>query len=197
MISDDVLEVWFEGVDGDAVPPATEKRWFARDETFDAMLRARFGGALESAARGELGAWCATPRGALAFIVLCDQLSRNCHRGSALAFSWDALALNTALAGIARGDHRTLPTQLRLFFLMPLMHSESLAIHDLMVAELATVIEDAPPAALDRARQTLEYEHKHRVIVARFGRYPHRNEALGRASTPEEIAFLREPGSSF
>ena len=80
---------------------------------------------------------------------------------------------------------------------MPLMHSESLEIHDVMERELMRTMDDAAPGGVDRARQTLDYERRHRVIVERFGRYPHRNDALGRASTPEEIAFLREPGSSF
>lgn len=197
-----VLDVWFEGALGDALDPQgpVAQRWFARDEAFDAMLRERFGGELQRAERGELGEWCASPRGALAFIVLCDQLSRNCFRGSPQSFARDPLALHTTLTGIARGDHLELTIPERLFFLMPLMHSESLAIHDIAEREFRAVVdaaEKSSPGHLDWARGALDYEHKHRVIIEKWGRYPHRNAVLGRASTDAELEFLKQPGSSF
>jgi uncharacterized protein (DUF924 family) len=194
---DEILAVWFEGVTDTAVPEATVKRWFSRDDAFDSSLRERFGSLFAAASRGELGEWCATPRGTLAFIVLCDQLSRNCFRNSPDAFSRDPLALHASLAGIARGDHLQLPVPQRLFFLMPLMHSESLAVHDIAVREFSAVVESAAPSVRPAAQNSLDFEHKHRVIIERFGRYPHRNAALGRASTPEEIEFLKQPGSGF
>ncbi len=192
-----VLDVWFEGATDAAIAPAVAKRWFSRDEAFDSALRERFAPDLARASRGELGGWCSTPRGALAFIILCDQFSRNCFRGSPDSFSRDALALHTTLAGLARDEHLGLTTAERLFFLMPLMHSESLAIHDVAVREFSRVVEEAPPGDVDRAKSSLDYEHKHRAIIERFGRYPHRNQVLGRPSTEAEIAFLEEPGSSF
>lgn len=196
----EVLDVWFEGVEGNSMSPAAGKRWFAKDEAFDAMLRGRFLPDLARASTGELGSWCATPEGALAFIVLCDQLSRNCHRGSPEAFARDALAVHTAFAGVSRGDHLTLALPQRMFFLMPFMHSESLAMHDLATREFQGILDDAEktaPALVAWAKSTLDYEAKHRVIIERFGRYPHRNAVLGRPSTEAEIAFLKEPGSSF
>ncbi|MBI2389130.1 MAG: DUF924 domain-containing protein [Deltaproteobacteria bacterium] len=178
----------------------TVRRWFTVDARFDAELRASFGDDLEHAARGELGGWCASPRGALALIVLCDQIARNVHRGTARAFATDPIALHTTLLGLARGDHLALRVPERLFFLMPLMHSESLAVHDVARQEFGAVVAEAErstPGMAGYAKGSLDYEDKHRVILARFGRYPHRNAALGRASTAEELEFLKQPGSSF
>lgn len=197
-----LLEVWFEGARGDTLDPVgpVARRWFIRDDAFDTMLRERFAGELERAGRGELGGWCGSPHGTLAFIVLCDQLSRNCFRGSAQAFALDPLALHATLSGLARGDHRALSIPERLFFLMPLMHSESLAIHDVAEREFVETVAAAAISAkghVDWARSTLDYERKHREILAKWGRYPHRNQALGRPSTAAEIEFLKQPGSSF
>jgi len=197
-----LLDVWFEGAltESPDKTGSVAQRWFTKDEGFDAELRERFGRELELAERGELGAWCATPRGTLAFIVLCDQLSRNCFRGSPRSFSRDALALHATLSGLARGDHEALAIPERLFFLMPLMHSESLAMHDLAEREFAATVAAAEKSAKGQvasAQNALDYERKHRAIVERWGRYPHRNQVLGRASTPEELAFLKQPGSSF
>jgi uncharacterized protein (DUF924 family) len=194
-----VLDVWFEGALGPSLDPngPVAKRWFAKDDAFDAMLHERFDAELARAARGELGEWCGTPRGTLALIVLCDQLARNMHRGTARAFATDPLALHTTLFGLARGDDRELAIPERLFFLMPLMHSESLAIHDRAVREFEAVVAASGEGHRGWAQYSLEYEHKHRVIIERWGRYPHRNALLGRASSAEELAFLEQPGSSF
>lgn len=201
-MKDALLDLWFSGADADSLDMSGPlmKRWFSVDPAFDASLRERFGPALDEAARGELGAWCATPSGALAFVVLCDQFARNMHRGTPRAFATDPLALHTTLAGLARGDHLGLRIPERVFFLMPLMHSESLAMHDLALVEFGAVValaEERVPGMLRYAQGTLDYERKHRVIVERFGRYPHRNAILGRDSTPEELEFLKQPGSSF
>lgn len=197
-----LLDLWFQGTTEATLDPngPVVKRWFSVDPEFDAMLRVRFGGELDRAARGELGGWCTTPRGALAFVILCDQLSRNIHRGTPRAFATDPLALHTTLLGVGRGDHASLRIPERLFFLMPLMHSETLAIHDVARREFAAVVahaEKEAPGLVGHARGTLDYEEKHRVIIERFGRYPHRNAILGRTSTPEELEFLKQPGSSF
>jgi uncharacterized protein (DUF924 family) len=197
-----ILDVWFEGANGEAIDPTgpVAKRWFIRNDEFDAKLRERFADELVRAERGELGGWCATPRGTLAFIVLCDQLSRNCFRDTPHAFVRDPLALHASLSGIARGEHVGLPIPERLFFIMPLMHSESLAMHDLAEREFAAAVADAEkssPGHAGWARASLDYERKHRAIVEKWGRYPHRNETLGRVSTEAEVEFLRQPGSSF
>jgi uncharacterized protein (DUF924 family) len=197
-----LLDFWFAGV-GDA--PLDPKgpvvaRWFTKNAAFDAELRARFADDLDRAARGELGAWCATPRGALAFVLLCDQVARNVHRGTPLAFATDPHALHTTLLALARVDsaHLTIPEWT--FLAMPLMHSESLAVHDIARAEFAAIAayaEANAPGWLPYARGTIDYEERHREVIERFGRYPHRNMILGRTSTGAEVAFLREPGSSF
>ena len=194
-----VLDVWFEGSSATELGSASA-RWFRKDEAFDAMLRARFGDELEAAARGELGGWCSSPRGSLALVVLCDQLARNVHRGTARSFAFDPLALSTSLAARARGEdaHLTIPEQV--FLAMPLMHSESLAMHDEAKTVFAAILERAErdvPTLVSYAKSTLGYEVKHRAILERFGRYPHRNALLGRASTAEETAFLETPGSTF
>lgn len=198
----ELLEVWFQGAQDGTLEPngAVVRRWFSVDPEFDAMLRARFGAELDRAARGELGEWCTTAQGALAFVILCDQLSRNIHRGTPRAFATDPLALHTTLLGVGRGEHASLPIPQRLFFLMPLMHSETLAMHDLARREFGAVVahaEKEAPGFVGHARGSLDYEEKHRVILERFGRYPHRNAILGRTSTPEELEFLKQPGSSF
>lgn len=197
-----LLDLWFAGTDGPSLDMEgpTVRRWFTVDPRFDAELRAAFGADLEHAARGELGAWCVSPRGTLALIVLCDQIPRNVHRGTPRAFATDSIALHTTLLGLARGDHVGLTVPERLFFLMPLMHSESLAIHDVARQEFGAVVAEAErsaPGTLGYAKGALDYEDKHRVILQRFGRYPHRNAILGRASTAEELEFLKQPGSSF
>ncbi len=198
----EILDCWFAGVGDDALDPdgPAVRRWFTPDPAFDRELAARFGDVLARAARGELGAWCATPRGALAFVVLCDQLSRNVHRGTPRAFAADPLALHACLDGLARGVHEGFDVAERTFFCMPLMHSESSAVHEIAVREFEAILAHAQahaPAWVPYCRNTLDYEHRHKVIVDRFGRYPHRNVIVGRASTDDEIEFLKQPGSSF
>jgi len=195
----EVLEVWFEGPSATALGNASS-RWFTKDDAFDATLRARFGDALEKAARGELGGWCSAPRGSLALVVLCDQFARNVYRGSARSFAFDPLALSTSLGARARGEDAALSIPQRVFLAMPLMHSESLAIHDEATSVFAAILEHAEhhvPSLVDYAKSIIGYEVKHRAILDRFGRYPHRNSLIDRASTPAESEFLATPGSSF
>lgn len=185
----DVLELWF----GDrSAPPsaATKKQWFSRDEAFDSMLRERFGAALVAAREGELDAWAESADGALALVILLDQFGRNCGRDTPAMYSGDAKALALAEAAIARGFDREVRREERSFFYMPFMHSESLEAQERCV-ELFRALEE------DGSGGNSKWAIAHRDIVARFGRFPHRNEILGRESTPEEIAFLKEPGSSF
>src|SRR5690242_14676438 len=144
----EILETWFAGADGKLSEEAS-KRWFSRDDAFDAQLRDRFGGALDLAVRGQLGAWCITPHGSLAFGILCDQIARNIHRGSARSFETDAFALHECLGMLARGEERELGLFERHFLLMPLMHSEDLAMHDLARREFGRLHETAPPAMRD------------------------------------------------
>ena len=175
---DDVLAFWFD--------PATEPDWWKRSDAFDAQIRARFGALHEAAVRCELWTWRTSAQGRLAEVIVLDQFSRNLHRDSPRAFAADPLALALAQSAVAIGAHRELDPRRRVFLLMPYMHSESPAIHEVALQVFA----DCPAGNLD-------YERQHKAIVDRFGRYPHRNAVLGRASTPEEIAFLQTPGSSF
>jgi uncharacterized protein (DUF924 family) len=194
-----VLELWFEGCSATELGSASA-RWFRKDEAFDAMLRARFGDHLETASRGELGSWGSSPRGSLALVVLCDQFARNIHRGTARSFAFDPLALSASLAARAREEDAALTIPEQVFLAMPLMHSESLAMHDVAKSVFAAVLKRAErdvPSLASYAKSTIGYEERHRVILERFGRYPHRNAILGRVSTAEETAFLETAGSTF
>ncbi|WP_110631167.1 DUF924 family protein [Salinicola salarius] len=177
--SQQVLDFWFEEL--------TPKQWFIKSDDLDREIAERFGETLAAAARCECWQWRETPAGRVAEIVMLDQFSRNVHRDTPSAFAQDPLALALAQELISRGEDDALPLTRRIFAYMPFMHSESLAIHD-----QAVKLFDRPGM-----EEQLDYEHRHRAIIERFCRYPHRNAILGRESTPEEIEFLSQPGSSF
>jgi len=175
----DVLRFWFE-----EIQPAA---WWTVDPAFDELVRSRFGALHGQARRCELFSWRATAEGRLAEVIVLDQFARNIHRGTAEAFSADPLALALAQEAVAAGADLPLEVERRAFLYMPFMHSESAVIHAA-----------AEPLMRERApRHTHEFELKHKTIVDRFGRYPHRNAILGRVSTDEEVEFLKQPGSSF
>ena len=180
----EVLTFWFEELEG-------KQRFEANDER-DATIKARFGAVHAQASRGELFAWRATAAGRLAEIVVLDQFSRNIYRGDAAAFTQDGMALCLAQEAVATAADKALEPSQRMFVYMPYMHSESLAIH-----AAALPLFEALATEGEHFAMTLDFEHRHRVIVERFGRYPHRNAVLGRVSTPSEEAFLKEAGSSF
>jgi uncharacterized protein (DUF924 family) len=172
-------------------PGAAEDFWFRKDPAFDAKVREAFGTLVARAMAGDFGAWCATAQGALARVLLLDQFTRNIHRDTPLAFAGDARALATAEDAVARGFDRALNARQRPFLYLPFEHAEDAAAQRRGLAlfrALATETGDPAP---------LEWAQKHADIVFRFGRYPHRNAILGRASTPEEQAFLAQPGSRF
>jgi len=193
--SDDLLQVWFG--DPQSPPLASAKKWFTKDEAFDRALREQFEATLEAAARGELASWKSTPRGKVALIILLDQLSRNMFRGSPRSFTQDALALALTLEVLASGEDRALGPAFRYFVLMPLMHAEDVAHQRRCVAEFEALLADAPEDWKPLLTNAVDYAGRHAVIVERFGRFPHRNAVLGRESTPEEVEFLKQPGSSF
>ncbi len=176
---EEVLTFWFEQ-NGPA-------QWWTRDPEFDAAIRSRFGALHDRAVLGELHAWRDTPAGRLAEIIVLDQFSRNLYRNDARAFAADGTALALAQEAVRIGADQAVPSVRRKFVYMPYQHSESQRIHEVAVALFESL---GDPEFLD-------YERRHKAIVDRFGRYPHRNRILGRPSTPEEVAFLREPGSSF
>jgi uncharacterized protein (DUF924 family) len=186
--ADEVLAFWF------GTPPGDEQRevWFKKDAAFDALIAARFGAQVEAALAGGLRHWDATPSGGLARIVLLDQFTRNMFRGTPKSFAGDVLALPAARALIARGDDRWLSRTMRQFAYLPFEHAEDAAAQAESLRHYARLSADHP-----RSADAEVWAQKHEVIIARFGRFPHRNAILGRVSTAEEIAFLREPGSSF
>lgn len=175
----DVLNFWFNEI--------PSENWFKKDEAFDEDIRRRFGSLHARAVQGELFEWRATIEGRLAEIIVLDQFSRNMYREDLRAFQYDGMALVLAQEAVQAKDAENLPVEQRAFLYMPFTHSESLKIHD-----LAMTYFDQPGL-----EYSFEYEKKHRAIIKRFGRYPHRNDILGRISTPEERAFLTQPGSSF
>lgn len=170
-----VTRFWFE---------AGEDRWFRKDAAFDGALRVRFAAALEDARAGAFDHWGDTPEGALGLVILLDQVSRNIHRGSPLAFAADGRALRQARRSVARGDHLGMPAPRAQWFVMPFEHAEDMESQERAVA-LFTVMGLASMAHWARV---------HRDIIARFGRFPHRNPLLGRTSTAAEKAFLAAGG---
>ena len=175
----DVYKFWFEEID--------QKSWWSAEPAFDELIRQRFGDVLRRAALGELFIWRNTPHGRLAEVIVLDQFSRNVYRGTPQAFAQDPMALVLSQEAVARSVHLELTAVERGFLFLPQMHSESKAVHE--VAE-ALYREHALP-------NSYNFELKHKAIVDRFGRYPHRNAILGRESTAEEQEFLTQPGSSF
>ena len=177
--AEDILHFWFTEL--------TDKQRFAKDVALDAAMGARFGATLRAAMRNELFAWRASAQGRLAEVILLDQFSRNVFRDTPAAFAQDAQALTLAQELVAGRHDEGLTPEQRAFAYMPYMHSESRLIHAVSVQ------------LFDRLglENNLRFARAHQVIIERFGRYPHRNAILGRASSPEELAFLCEPGSSF
>jgi uncharacterized protein (DUF924 family) len=187
---DDVLDFWF-GPPQDGVPLPVRDAWFRKDDAFDATIRTRFRDVVAEALAGGFGHWCATPRGALARVIVLDQFTRNAFRGMPEAFAGDERALATARDAIARGFEASLQPVERWFLYMPFEHSEALADQERSVALFEAL---ARETGLDAP---LDWAVRHADVVRRFGRFPHRNAILGRASTPEEEAFLAMPGSRF
>jgi uncharacterized protein (DUF924 family) len=173
----DMVDFWMQ---------AGEERWFTKDPAFDGALAVRFGKALKEARLGACDHWGETPEGALGLVILLDQVSRNIHRGSPLAFAADHKALVLAKTSIGRGFHQKLPPPLARWFIMPFEHAEDLDAQNRGVALFATM----------GLHDMVHWAGVHRDIIARFGRFPHRNKVLGRNSTPEELTFLAAGGFS-
>lgn len=194
----EVLTFWLGELDSDGcADQAISRRWYTKDEAFDQQIRERFAGERAAILEGKREVWLRTARGRLATIIVLDQLSRNMYRDTPQMFTADERALETALEGIDQGLDRQLATDERVFFYMPLMHSESLEIQQRCVQLFTTFRDELDGPAHDRLAQNVKYAIAHRDIVMKWGRFPHRNRILGRASTPEEEAFLEQPGSSF
>ena len=186
----EVLQFWFGWPDAPDYGQY-RKSWFVKDASFDALIRERFLATWESAASGRLDAWAAAPRSALALVVVLDQLPRNLFRGEARAFSTDASALKVAQAIVDAGQDRVFLPVERGFVYLPFEHAEDLAMQQRSLQLFAGLAHE--PAGRDMA----DYARRHHDVIARFGRFPHRNAMLGRPSTADELAYLAEPGSGF
>ena len=190
----DLLELWFE--DACTSPEACDRRsgtWFRSDAAFDEALR-RFADLPDRAAAGALDAWRSTPRGALARVMVLDQLPRNLHRGTARAFAYDAPALDAARAAIEAGEDARLHPVECTFLFLPFEHSESRADQDRCISLFDALVARTPETWREAIRGFATYATSHRDVIHRFGRFPHRNAILGRKTTPEEHQYLREGG---
>jgi uncharacterized protein (DUF924 family) len=194
----EVIETWFGP---DPVPSAeVVQRWFAKDAAFDELLRTKLGAIHADATAGTLDRWRETVHGELALILLLDQVSRNLYRDDRRAFANDDVALSLARDLVGSSRERDLMITQRLFTIVPFEHAEDRAVQARGVSALSTLADEArknDPAVVPMVENFLSFAEKHRDIVERFGRFPHRNGVLGRTSSVEELAFLETPGSSF
>lgn len=193
LAAEHVLDYWFGSIGADGFCVEDRSRlWFRGGPATDATIGERFGELIEQGLAGVLDDWAATPRGRLALILLLDQFPRNVYRGNAAAFSGDARALRLTCDGLAAGhDHKLSPTE-RCFFYLPLEHAEDPAAQERCVALLRALQQSLPEALRPRLKSALDHAIKHRDIIARFGRFPHRNAALGRTSTAAELQYLED-----
>lgn len=186
-----VLDTWF-GAPGSPDFGHSHKRWFKKTAAFDAMLADQFGELIDIALTGGIAHWPETPLGALASILVLDQFTRNCFRGTARAFAGDAAALSTARALVRAGADRTLPSVFhRVFAYMPFEHDESVESQQESVRLFTALHVESGDAYVG---DNLKYAIRHADVIARFGRFPHRNAVLGRHTTPDEAAWLRRRG---
>ncbi|WP_424683063.1 DUF924 family protein [Frateuria sp. YIM B11624] len=182
----EVLQFWF--ADENAV------RWFVRDPGFDQVIRERFSDTLEAAAVDALDSWTVTPHGWLALLIVLDQFSRNIYRGEARAFEQDTKAQALVLEGLERRDDEALAPLERVFAYLPLEHAEDLGLQWRSVTLFRALSLQASPQGRGQYEGFLDYARRHCEVVARYGRFPHRNAALGRPSSPDELAYLAEGG---
>lgn len=197
-VKEELLTFWFGDDPNDAaVAKAQAELWWGHRTETDELLQAKFGAAASAAATDLLDHWAGSPRGKLALILLLDQLPRAIHRATPAAFAQDSKARALAEKGLESGADRLLRPIERLFFYLPFEHSEELADQDRSVELFRELVTSVPTAHRETFAAFVDYAARHRDVVVRFGRFPHRNLILGRESTPEEKTFLEQPGSSF
>ncbi len=195
---DSIRSFWFgASPDDTAVAQQNSKLWWSKNEETDRQIRERFENQVAMAAAHKLDDWRDSPSGMLALLLLTDQFPRNMYRNTARAFQFDLLAQSWCQEGLDRGMDRKLRPIERVFFYLPLEHAESAALQALSVQLFTRLYQEVRPEHMDTFRGFLMFALRHRRIIDRFGRFPHRNQMLERESTPEEISFLQEPGSSF
>jgi len=193
-----IHDFWFGTHPDDAVVIAQRSPlWWSKEPATDALMRERFEPVVAQAASGALNSWLATPIGRLSLILLVDQFPRSMYRDTPQAFAFDTLARQWCKEGIAQRVHDRLRPIERVFFYLPLEHSEALADQDEVVSRYRQLVADADPRLRTSFEGFLDFAVRHRDIIARFGRFPHRNRVLGRESTEDEMAFLGHPGSTF
>ncbi|MEO6799611.1 MAG: DUF924 family protein [Rhodanobacter sp.] len=185
----DILDFWFA--------PAHAASWFVKDADFDAELRQRFGAEREMAAQGRLDDWAAKPESWLALLLLLDQLPRNLYRGSGRAWAADVKAQRVALSGLDDGFDQALPPLRRVFAYLPLEHAENMGLQQRAVALFEALHAQVPADERERFSVFLDYARRHHEVISRFGRFPHRNAALGRSNTPDETDYLAQAGAGF
>lgn len=193
-----LLDWWFgPAATASAVAAQRSKLWFGYQASQDVEARERFGELSDQALAGGLQDWAAQAEGWLALILLLDQLPRMIHRATPQAFAGDALAQQLVRWGLAQGLERQLPAIRQVFVYLVLEHAEDLATQNLAVERFSTLHKQVPAAERQLFAGYLDYAARHQQVIARFARFPHRNEILARVSTPDELAFLAEPGSRF
>jgi uncharacterized protein (DUF924 family) len=194
----ELFEYWFGTSDDDAeVASAQAELWWGKKPDHDDEIGARFGYLASAAAGGALDHWRGSPHGRLGLILLLDQMPRVIHRGTAAAFAQDSRAREVASRGLASGGDRLLRPIHRVFFYMPFQHSESLDDQERSVELYRELAAAVRPEWRETFEEYLDYAKRHHDVIARFGRFPHRNATLGRESTPEEVEYLKQPGSGF
>ena len=194
----DILDFWYADFDqgGDAIEQRFEL-WFRKNKQTDEQIKTLFSNDINKAINGDYDLWVKHPLGRLAVIILIDQFCRHVYRGEPRAFEYDSIALNYCLDGIELGADQQLPFHFRYFFYLPLEHAENLNHQQLCVEKFETMVQLSSEEFKQVYTDQVNYANQHLVIIERFGRFPHRNKILGRASTAEEIEFLKQPGSSF
>ena len=193
-----ILQFWFGDVDALGRSDVMHsRRWFMKDDAFDHEIADRFGETFADVRAGHREQWLDDPRGRVAYVIVLDQFPRNMFRGTARMFEGDRQALAAAVEGIARHDDAELNVNERSFLYMPYMHSEDIDMQDRSVALFKELAAGAPSELRGSLVAAVQYAEKHREIVTRYRRFPHRNAVLGRESRPEELAFIAQPGSGF
>ena len=193
-----ILQFWFGDLDELGRSDVLHsRRWFMKDDAFDREITTKFADTFADIRAGHREQWLDNPQGRLAYVIVLDQFARNMFRGTPRMFEGDKQAEAAAVEGVARGDDALLGVNERSFLYMPFMHAEDLALQDRSVALFSALAASAAPELRGGLTASVNYAQQHRDIVARFGRFPHRNAVLGRNSTPDEVEFLKQPGSAF
>lgn len=192
----DILKFWFQEADSNKLGAAM-KRWFESNNEFDSEIKSKFFSTIEDALNGKLDSWTETIDGSLALIIVYDQFTRNVHRGSAASYTGDRRALSIAKNIISLGYDKNLPLLQRLFLYLPFMHAEDKSIQKQSLELYTDLSKDAPSEVKKYFGGCLDFAKKHKEIIDKFGRFPHRNKDLGRESTKEEVEFIKKSGRGF